>query len=99
MDECLDSSYPADDCTQKVIKLNAISHFMIMTTGKFVKSQSAPSGAGRSFDYFAKLEGMRMTNYGRILQMVDTGKCFESMFPQGDTFTLVGLGGSDCEVY
>lgn len=91
MDDCLDANYADDDCTQKAIKLNAIGHFVALSTGRVIKSQRAPSGASRSFEYMNKLEGLKMTAQGRILEMVDTASCFTSLFPSG-SFGVAGLG-------
>lgn len=91
IDSCLDSNYPDDDCTQNAIKLNAIGHFTALGAGRVIKSQSAPSGASRSFEYMNKLEGLKMTAQGRILEMVDTASCFTNLFPSG-SFGVVGLG-------
>ena len=91
LDDCLDANYP-DDCTQKAIKLNALAHFAQVSEGRFIKSQRAPSGASRSFDYIQGKEGIKLTNYGRMLEMLDTAKCFEGLFPQGDTVGCISLG-------
>lgn len=92
LDDCLDLNYPADDCTQSAIKLNAISHFTAMSVGRYLKSQHAPSGASRSFDYFTSAEGIKMTNYGRMIAMLDTAGCFEAAYPQGDQFASGAFG-------
>lgn len=92
IDACLDANYPDDDCVQTAIKLNAIAHFAQVSAGKYVKSQRAPSGASRSFDFMQSKEGMKLTGYGRIVESLDTAKCFESMFPQGDQVACFGLG-------
>ena len=92
LDECLELSYPNDTATQEAIKLNAIAHMTAMSSGKMTKSQAAASGASRSFQFFASVEGIKLTNFGRIVQMLDTSQCFESAFPQGDQFQSGGFG-------
>jgi len=91
MDTCLDANYLDDTCTQTAIKLNAIGHFTALGSGRVIKSQRAPSGASRSFEYMNKLEGLKMTAQGRILEMVDSAGCFNSLFHRG-SFGVVGLG-------
>lgn len=92
LDECLELSYPNDTATQEAIKLNAIAHMTAMLSGKMTKSQAASSGASRSFQFFASVEGIKLTNFGRIVQMLDTSQCFESAFPQVDQFQSGGFG-------
>lgn len=98
LDECLDLSYPNDTATQEAIKLNAIAHMTAMSSGKMTKSQGAPNGASRSFQFFASAEGIKLTNFGRIVQMLDTSHCFEAAFPQGDQFQSGGFGRT-CKCY
>lgn len=50
IDECLDAS-GYDDCTQQIIKLYAAALMSASSGARRIKSQSAPSGASRSFDY------------------------------------------------
>ena len=92
LDECLELSYPSDTATQEAIKLNAIAHMTAMSSGKMTKSQGAPNGASRSFQFFASVEGIKLTNFGRIVQMLDTSQCFENAFPQVDQFQSGGFG-------
>lgn len=92
LDACLESSYSANVALQEAIKLNAIAHMTAMSSGKMTKSQGAPNGASRSFQFFASVEGIKLTNFGRIVQMLDTSQCFESAFPQGDQFQSGGFG-------
>jgi hypothetical protein len=94
LDECLGANYP-DECVQEAIKLNAVSHFVAVTTGRNIKSQRAPSGASRSFEYYAGKEGIRLTQYGRMVQMLDTQGCFEKLYPQGSVGVLA-LGKKGC---
>ena len=98
LDECLELSYPNDTTTQEAIKLNAIAHMTAMSSGKITKSQGAPNGASRSFQFFASGEGIKLTNFGLIVQMLDNSKCFENAFPQGDQFQSGGFGRT-CKCY
>lgn len=95
IDKCLDINYADNDCLQEAIKVNATAHFVAMTQGRHLKSQRAPSGASRSFEYIAGVEGIRMTNYGRMVQMLDTYGCFEKTYQQGSKVGIIGLGRKD----
>lgn len=92
MDECLESSYPDNLELQEAIKLYAICHMTAVTAGKQTKSQSAASGAGRSFEFIASKEGIQLTSYGRMVQSLDGAGCFEGAFPQGNQFQSGGFG-------
>lgn len=92
LDACLESSYQDNVALQESIKLNSIAHMTAMSSGKMTKSQGAPNGASRSFQFFASVEGIKLTNFGRIVQMLDTSQCFESAFQQGDQFQSGGFG-------
>ncbi len=50
IDECLDGA-GYDDCTQQLIKLYATALMSASSGARRLKSQGAPSGASRSFDY------------------------------------------------
>jgi len=98
MDECLESSYPDNLDLQEAIKLYAICHMTAVTTGKQTKSQSAPNGASRSFEFIASKEGIQLTSYGRMVQYLDSAGCFEGAFPQGNQFQSGGFGRT-CKCY
>ena len=91
IDGCLESSYSGNTCKQERIKMNGIGHFIAIGSGRVIKSQRAPSGASRSFEYMNKVEGLKMTAQGRIIEMIDSAGCFNSLFPSG-SFGLIGLG-------
>ncbi|CNH62747.1 MULTISPECIES: hypothetical protein [Yersinia] len=50
IDTCLDEA-GYDDCIQQLIKLYAIALMAASSGARKIKSQSAPSGASRSFEY------------------------------------------------
>ncbi|CAI0728081.1 DUF7370 family protein [Serratia entomophila] len=50
IDECLDGA-GYDDCTKELIKLYAVALMSASSGARKLKSQSAPSGASRSFEY------------------------------------------------
>jgi len=52
--ECLELNYPDDECRQSAILLYAALLLSTSTSGRYVTSQSAPSGASQSFAYGTK---------------------------------------------
>jgi len=52
--ECLELNYPGDECRQSAILLYAALLLSTSTSGRYVTSQSAPSGASQSFAYGTK---------------------------------------------
>ncbi len=52
--ECLELNYPNDECRQNAIMLWASILISANTAGRYVTSQSAPSGASQSFAYGSK---------------------------------------------
>ncbi len=52
--ECLEINYPGDECRQSAILLYAALLLSTSTSGRYVTSQSAPSGASQSFAYGTK---------------------------------------------
>lgn len=95
LDDCLDANYP-DECVQEAIKLNAVAHFVAVTSGRSLKSQRAPSSASRSFEYYARGKGIESTSYGSVVQSLDTAKCFETAYPQGSQVGVLALGKKGC---
>lgn len=98
LDECLELSYPNDTATQEAIKLYAVCHMTAMSSGKQTKSQTAPNGASRSFEFIGAGDGIQLTSYGRVIQSLDTAGCFENTFPQGNQFQSGGFGRT-CKCY
>lgn len=52
--ECLELNYPGDECRQSAILLYAAILLSTSTSGRYITSQSAPSGASQSFAYGTK---------------------------------------------
>jgi len=69
--ECLELNYPGDECRQSAILLWAAVLLGANTSGRYVTSQHAPSGASQSFAYGSK------PWYGIYNQMLrlDTAGC------------------------
>lgn len=50
-----------DDCDLMLIRVYAVTLMAVTAFGQRIKSQSAPSGASRSFDYSGDIKNMRNT--------------------------------------
>ncbi|HFF9481706.1 DUF7370 family protein [Serratia marcescens] len=67
--QCLEAS-GYDDCDLMLIQVYAVTLMAITAFSQRIKSQSAPSGASRSFDYSGDIKTMRNT-----LAALDTAGC------------------------
>lgn len=52
--ECLEMNYPGDECRQTAILFYAALLLSTSTSGRYLTSHSAPSGASESFAYGSK---------------------------------------------
>lgn len=59
-----------DECDMVLIQLYAVTLMAITASSQRIKSQSAPSGASRSFDYSGDVKTMR-----NALSALDTSGC------------------------
>lgn len=89
-DDCLEADYDAG--TAKLIKQYLVMHMLATGGGKRVKSQTAASGASQSFDFRKDGLGIMSTEYGRMIDMLDTNKCVENAYDTGSSFGVVGMG-------
>lgn len=71
--QCLEMS-GYDDCDLMLIQVYAVTLMAITAFSQRIKSQSAPSGASRSFDYSGDIKTMRNT-----LAALDTAGCTSSL--------------------
>lgn len=69
--DCLDESYPNDDCRKDAIMAWASILIAANTSGRWVTSQHAPSGASQSFAYGSK-PWLALYNQMKLL---DTSGC------------------------
>lgn len=97
IDECLLEHY--DPATAALIKLYLISLLAIPQAIRYVSSESAPSGASRSYRY-----GQLRDNYrGQLglLKALDKFGCADGLIPPDPTAAnagvWIGKGGCDCE--
>ncbi|WEE06819.1 hypothetical protein PXW05_10525 [Serratia marcescens] len=67
--QCLEAS-GYDDCDLMLIQVYAVTLMAITAFSQRIKSQSAPSGASRSFDYSGDIKTMRNS-----LAALDTAGC------------------------
>ncbi|HHQ6537923.1 TPA: DUF7370 family protein [Serratia fonticola] len=68
--DCLDGA-GYDECTQQLIQLYAMCLMAASSGARKIKSQGAPSGASRSFDYGE--DGL--TQLREALRMIDSSGC------------------------
>lgn len=83
-DLCL-AGYDLPDETIKVMKQYAVAHMIETSSRGDVKSQSAPSGASRSFRDGKGLSG---TNYGMTLEMMTGYSCIQAVIDNTQTLYL-----------
>ena len=88
MGDCAESAYPLD--TAKTILIYAICHFVQVTEGSEIQSERAPNGASTTFENHASGEGLKSTQSGRTLLMLDTANCANNLVAQ--TFLFLAMG-------
>jgi len=88
MGACAEAAYPED--TAKTIMIYAICHFVQVTEGGEVKSERSPNGAATTFENHASGEGLKSTQSGRTLLMLDTANCANNLVTQTFLFLAVG---------
>ncbi|MHA3501223.1 DUF7370 family protein [Yersinia enterocolitica] len=71
--QCLEAA-GYDECDLMLIQMYAVTLMAITAFSQRIKSQSAPSGAGRSFDYSGDIKTMRNS-----LAALDTAGCTGSL--------------------
>lgn len=76
-DACLDARNVSDN-TQRLLKLYAIGHMGTLNAGGQIRSQSAPSGASRSFAVPTG-QGINSTTHGATLKSLDRYGCIVGM--------------------
>lgn len=87
-DGCLDSNY--DECIARQIKLTFIAMMCQSSSNdQRIKSQRAPSGASRSFEYGGKDSGMTLKSK---LNALDSAGCMSSLVPVENKFAIAASG-------
>lgn len=87
INDCLDEHY--DSGTAALIQLYLMGLFGMSQGGRYIASQSAPSGASRSFRYPSLAEGWR-TVLG-LLRSLDTHGCTDDLIPVDPTSAKGGV--------
>ena len=85
---CLESNYP--DAVARMIAYNLVAHFCEESSGRRVKSQSAPSGASQSYDLGIGKDGLGSTSYGRVALQMDTAGCTGAITSSSVVILCVG---------
>lgn len=67
------------DCDQKLALLYLVGMLSISSGGRRIRSQGAPSGASRSFDYGSLTDQMRQLR--NALQIIDPAGCTGALQP------------------
>lgn len=91
-DACLDANQVPDD-TQRALKLLAVRHMLTMQANGGrgnVTSESAPSGASRSYGKYSGKEG---SHYGDLLERADRWGCVTSVVNSQATVGMWSIGG------
>lgn len=92
-DTCLDAnSVPANSVT--LLKKYAVRHMctLMVNNGRgTIKSEKAPSGAGRSFNSWVG-EDVDATTYGAMLNQMDKFGCVVSAFQNSSVFDMFSIG-------
>lgn len=92
MGACLTANYPP--ATAKLIALYTLSLYAVAAGDRYVSSQSAPSGASRSFRFLSTAD--RWNGQWALLQQIDKHGCSANFVPPnptgGNLAAYVGLG-------
>ena len=93
-DACLDAA-AVPDARQRALKIYAVRHMLQMQAngGKgAVRSESAPSGASRSYSGWAGGEGLMSTSYGSLLKQLDTTGCVTGILENDGNVMILSVG-------
>ena len=92
MGACAESSY--SECVAKQVLIYATCHMIESQKGGSVKSKRAANGAGITIEQYGGGEGVKSTPSGRLLLMIDSAGCYNSLFASPLLFTTVGDAAS-----
>lgn len=94
-DVCLAANGVSDD-KGKTLKIYAVRHMLTLASGSVsgtVKSQSAPSGAARSFGGWTQQgEGLASTSYGALVRQLDTYGCLTTILENNVNLNIMSIG-------
>ena len=92
MGECVESSY--DECVAKQILIYATGHLMQSQAGGTTTQKRAANGASITTEVYGGGEGVKSTPCGRMLIMLDSNGCYNSLFASPLLFGVVGSPNS-----
>lgn len=93
-DACLDAA-AVTDARQRALKIYAVRHMLQMQAngGKgAVRSESAPSGASRSYSGWAGGDGLLSTSFGSLLKQLDTTGCVTGILENSSNVMILSVG-------
>lgn len=93
-DACLDAA-AVPDARQRALKIYAVRHMLQMQAngGKgAVRSESAPSGASRSYSGWAGGDGPLSTSFGSLLKQLDTTGCVTGILENSSNVMILSVG-------
>lgn len=93
-DSCLDAA-AVPEARQTALKIYAVRHMLQMQAngGKgSVRSESAPSGASRSYAGWAGGDGLSSTSFGSLLKQLDTTGCVTGILENDGNFMMLSVG-------
>ncbi|MBZ5486906.1 hypothetical protein HW452_05140 [Halomonas aquamarina] len=90
-DACLDKNR-VPEATQRILKINAVGHLATLAAGGQIRSQSAPSGASRSFATPTG-DGIDSTNWGSALRSLDSAGCVTRLLQSDKARPFVAVAG------
>lgn len=93
-DACLDAA-AVPESRQKALKIYAVRHMLQMQAngGKgSVRSESAPSGASRSYSGWAGGDGLLSTSFGSLLKQLDTTGCVTGILENDGNVMVLSVG-------
>lgn len=90
-DACLEKN-KVPEHVQRILKINAVGHLATLASGGQIRSQSAPSGASRSFATPSGA-GIDSTNWGSALRSLDTTGCVTRMLQSDKARPFIAVSG------
>lgn len=93
MGACVETSY--DESVGKQVLIYAACH-MIESQGGLITQERAANGASTSFEYHGSGEGVKSTQAGKMLMMIDDKQCYNLLFASPLFFGVVGNAASPC---
>ena len=89
MGECVETSYSSTLDVGKQILIYAVCHLAQSQDGS-VTSEKAANGSSVNYEYYGRGEGIKSTDAGNLLVMIDSAGCYNKLFVSPLLFTTVG---------